>query len=94
MATGVCVNLLYGHRAISLRAFSDGPVQNHRETARRSYGNPVVIVQSPQPRIEITRISYDAYASVLKPRGDHTVLCDYRVVFGHSCTKRLQLLIF
>ena len=82
MAIGVCVYILYGHRAIFLWAFSDGLVQNHRETARNLYGNPVVIVQSPQPRIEITRISYDAHASVRRLRGDHTVLCDYRVVLG------------
>ena len=52
---GVCVYILYGHRAISFRAF--GGRQNRRDTVRRSYGNRAVIVQSPQPRTEITRIS-------------------------------------
>ena len=82
---------------ISLRDFGDGPVLNRRETARRSYGNHAVIVQSPQPRIEIARISYGARGaradSVRRPRGYRTVVIRSLCSFGHSCTKRVQLLI-
>ena len=48
MATGygVCVYILYGHRAISLRAIGNGPVQNRREIVQISYRNRAVIMGS------------------------------------------------
>ena len=66
---------LYGHRAISLTSFYNGPVQSRdRPSVRRSYVDRAVIVLSPQPCIEIARISHGARAaSVRRPCGDRTV---------------------
>ena len=62
----MCLHL-YGHHAISLTGFYNGPVQSRRQ---RSYGDRA----SLRPCIEIARISHGALmASVRRPCGDHTV---------------------
>ena len=58
-------------------------------------GDRAVIMQSPQPRIEIGQISHGARAaSVPRPHGDCTVAVWSSCIFGYSGTKRVQLLIF
>ena len=68
---GIGVYILYGHRAISLTGFYNGPVQSHRYTVRRSYVDRAVIVLSPQPCTEIAQ--RPGAASVQRPCGDRTV---------------------
>ena len=88
---GIRVYILYGHHAISLRAFGNRPVQNCIETL---YGNCTVIVQSPEPNIVIARISYTAPAAfVRRPHRDPTVVLQSSCSFVHSCTKHEQFLI-
>ena len=65
---------LYGDRAISLTGFYNGPVQTRRQTVRRSYRDPAVIVLSPQQCIGIARISHGTLAaSIPRPCGDRKV---------------------
>ena len=66
--------LLYGHHAISLTGFYNGPVQSCRQIMQRLYLDCVVIVLSQQPCIEIALLSHGALAaSVRKPCRDRTV---------------------
>ena len=83
----VCVYILYGNRVVS--------TTNQCKTVERPHGNRTVIVQSPPPLLEIAWISHGAcVASVRRSCGDRTVGMRASLIFGHSCTKHAQHLIF
>ena len=73
---GVCVYISYGHCAISLWAFGNGPVQNHRETTQRLCGHHAVFTALHRNRTDIVQRLCSFSTE------DVWWLCDYRVVLG------------
>ena len=90
---GVCVYILYNHRAISLIGFYNGPVQSCRQTVQRSYvhcrscGHRDVSTAMHRNRTDIVRLlPYGGCAEIVR------WLCDPRVFFFFF-VKALYLLL-
>ena len=78
-----------------VRYLSQVSATDRCKAVERTYGDRAVMVPSPEPRIEIERISHGAHAPFIQRLpGDCTVAVRSSCIFGHSCTKRIQLLFF